>query len=333
MSPLTDEFLKKIYKEIGESDANQDVSDWLSTGFLPLNKTISGRYDGGFPVGRISELYGGESSGKTLLATMAMIETQKKGGLALKLDYEHAFSLRRAIQLGLDPDPKKWIYKQPETAEQGFQIIEFVANAVRQAGNPMFITCVIDSVAAMQTEEELKAGYDEATMKTRLSLAACLSTSLKKISALVNKTNITLLFLNQTRSNVGVLYGDKEKTVGGNALKFYASVRAKLAKQGKIKDEENKELIIGENVAAQIIKNKVWEPWRTCEWVTHFTEGINLELSHMNFAKEIGMLGDTKGYLEFDGKKYRAKDLEQTLKKDREMYARFLQEIIELDAA
>ena len=316
------DFIDKIYKEIGASDLNQDVSDWLSVGYLPLNKAISGKYSGGLPVGRITEIFGAESSGKTLQATIAMIETQRRGGLAVFLDFEHAFSIRRARTLGLDDDPKKWIYKQPETAEQGFSIIELIANMVRESDSEKYITVVVDSVAAMMTQEELDTGYGEGNMRTKLSLPAVMSTSLKKLGKLVSKTNITLIFLNQTRSNPGVMFGDKEKTTGGNALKFYASTRIKLVKKGKVKDGEE---VIGENVEAQVIKNKVFEPFGVANYIGHFKEGISLAMSHMVALFEMGKLGSSKGWYEWEGKKYRAKELEALLKSDSAEYEAFLE--------
>jgi protein RecA len=327
-------FIDDIFDKIGENDLNQDVSDWLGTGFLPLNKALSGRHDGGFPVGRITEIYGGESSGKTLLATMAMIETQRKGGLAVMLDYEHAFSMRRARSLGLCGDRETWIYKQPETAEAGFKIIELIANKVREADSEKHVTVVCDSVASMLTQSELEADYDESNMKTKLSLPAVLSTSLKKLAGLINKTNVTLIFLNQVRDNPGVMFGDKEKTAGGRALKFYASVRVRLSKAGKIKEGED---ITGENVVALTVKNKVFEPFKKVVYVSNFAEGVNLELSHINALKNAGMLGSTKGWLVWDGEKFRAKDLEALLKKERLVeggaYERFLSLFDELDGA
>lgn len=315
-------WIDKVYKEIGGNDSNQDVKDWLSTGYLPLNYCMSGRYDGGIPVGRITEVFGAESSGKTLMATMAMIETQRRGGLALMLDYEHAFSLRRAINLGLSTDKERWIFKQPESAEKGFAIIEFIANEVRKADTDKFITVVVDSVASMTTEEELKAGFEDVNMKTRLSLAAVLSSSLKLLSSLVNNTNITLLFLNQTRDNPGIMFGDKKKTAGGNALKFYCSTRVKLSKVGKLKDGD---AVIGETVHAEVIKNKVFEPFRSCEFQSCFKEGINLLASHIDALKELGKLGDKKGYVVFRDKSWREKELVETARNDSEVYSELLQ--------
>jgi len=314
--------IDKIYKEIGENDLNQDVKDWLGSGFLPLNECISGKYDGGFPVGRITEIFGAESCGKTLLATMALIETQKKGGIAVFLDYEHAFSLSRAKQLGLNDSKDQWIYKQPETAEDGFKMIEAIANAVRDADSSKYITVIVDSIASMMTKEELDADYDESTMKTKLSLASVLSASLKKLASLVNKTNITLILLNQIRDNPGVMFGEKEKTSGGRALKFYCSTRIKLSKIGKIKDGDK---IIGEKVVAQIVKNKVFEPFKTCEYISNFKDGIDLVGSHIAYAKDLGLLGSTKGWVEWAGKKFRENELINALKDNEEEYNKLLQ--------
>lgn len=314
-------FIDAIYKEIGENDSNQDVKNWLSTGILPLNKAISGKYSGGFPVGRITEVYGGESSGKTALLTAAFVETQKQGGLAMLLDYEHAFSVSRGRTLGLNTDKTMWIYKQPETAEVGFKMLEFVANEVRKYDSDKFITVGIDSVASMQTQAELEADYGDANMKSRLSLPQVMSDSLKKLATLVNNTNITLIFLNQTRANVGVLFGDKDKTSGGNALKFYASTRIKLSKHGKIKDDDK---FIGEHIEAQIIKNKVFEPFGVAKYQSNFRNGVNAEATHIDELAEMGLLGETKGWLEWKDKKYRQSELERLLKNDRAMYEELL---------
>lgn len=305
--------IEKIYKEIGESDYNQDVSDWLNSGYLPLNKAMGGRYDKGFPVGRIIEIYGGPSAGKTLLATSACIETQKRGGLAIFLDHEHAFSISRAIDLGLQNDRNNWIYKQPNTAEESFKIIEFVSKTIRAEHPDKMVTIVIDSVASMVTQAEFDTEYGDENMKTRLSLPVLMSTSLKKLAPILSKTNTTLIFLNQTRDNPGVMFGEKTSTPGGNSLKFYASLRIKVSKGAKVKEGDD---VVGENVTATIVKNKVYVPYKTANYITSMTHGINVDRSHIEALKELGRLGDTKGYLEFNGKKYRLKELEQLMGSD-----------------
>jgi protein RecA len=315
------DWIEKIYSEIGESDCNQDIRDYLSTGLLPLNMAISGKYDGGFPVGRITEIYGGASAGKTLLATRALIETQKRDGLGVFLDYEHAFSLSRGKALGLSDDKYKWIYKQPTTAEEGFKIVEFIAKTVRDEYPDKYVTVIKDSIASMVTKEEMETGYGEGNMRTRLSLPAVMSESLKKVAGIVSKTNITLIFLNQTRDNPGVMFGDKTTTPGGNAMKFFASTRIKLSKTGKIKPDG---VVIGENVKAQTVKNKIYEPFKECDYVTHFTNGINLEMSHIEALDKMGKLGDKKGYVVFDGKSYRKGQLAQKCQDDPAMYEALL---------
>lgn len=285
-------FMDKLIKKIGESDYNQDVSGWLSTGILPLNYAVSGDYfEGGLPMGRISEVFGPESSGKTLIATMAMIETQRRGGLAVFLDFEHAFSIKRAVQLGLVTNRDQWIYKQPETAEEGFQIVEFICDMVGKEGITKPVTIVKDSVAAMITAEEAEKEIGEENMRSKLSLASCMSSNVKKIAKAINKTNVTLIFLNQIRTNPGVMYGDPTKTSGGNALKFYASVRIKLHKGSKIYEGGKKDNdVLGEEVSAEVIKNKVAIPFRRADYISSFTEGVNLHRTHLECLKDMGQV-------------------------------------------
>jgi recombination protein RecA len=315
--------IDKIYAAIGESDMNQAVKDYLTTGIYPLNKIISGDFLKGLPVGRITEIYGGESSGKTLMATMAMIEAQRKKGLAVMLDYEHAFDVNRAMSLGLDVSRENWIYKQPDTAEKGFEIIETVANLVRTEFPEKYVCVVTDSVASMPTKAENDAGFDGGNMKTKLSLAACMSANLKLLVPIINKTNITMVFLNQTRENPGVMFGDKTKTAGGNALKFYASVRIKLSKGAKQSingDAKPGEEVIGEKVKAQTVKNKVAPPFREAEYISDFSMGVNLILTHIEYLESAGFFGSTAGWLEYAGKKYRKKELAKKCQDDSGLY-------------
>lgn len=311
-----------ITKEIGENDANQGVSDWLTTGILPLNFALSGRYDGGIPVGRITEIYGAASSGKTLLATMALIETQKKGGAAALMDFEHAFSIDRAEQLGLCSSPDQWIYKQPNTAEAGFAMIEKICEIMAKHDPTRHVTIVVDSTASMVTESELKAGFEDGNMKTRLSLAVAMSGALKLLAGIISRTNTTLIFLNQTRDNPGVMFGDKETTPGGNAQKFYASLRVRLRKGAKVKDKDG--VVTGEEVTAMTVKNKVYRPFVESKYFSSFAEGVDLYETHINALHEMGRLGDTKGWLEFHGKKYRAAELNALCREDPDFYQQLL---------
>jgi protein RecA len=315
------ELEKALKKIVGENDSNQDVSDYLSSGLLNLNKAISGYYRGGFPVGRISEIYGGESSGKTLMATMAMIETQKKGGIAVMLDFEHAFSVSRAEELGLNTD-QGWIYKQPETAESGFVWLKEICEKIREHKDNTHITFVIDSIAAMTTVAELEAGFDGGNMKTRLSLPTLMSTSCKLLAGIISNTNATLIFLNQTRDNPGVMFGDKETQPGGKAMKFYASLRIRLGKRKKIKGEADQ--IIGEEIVAKTIKNKVYRPFIDTEYHSNFETGIDLETSHINAAILDGLLKKTGAHVEWKGKKHYVKALATAMRKDPAQYEALL---------
>jgi len=314
-----EDWIKNLHQVTGGNDFNQDVNDWLSTGYLPLNMAVSGQYDGGLPVGRITEIYGEPSSGKTLLATMAMIETQRKGGLAVFLDFEHSFSISRGQTLGLRIEPQHWLFKQPNTAEEGLGMVDTVCRMVDDKGSKKHVTVVIDSVAAMVTKESMEAGLDGANMKTKLSLAAIMSVSLPKLASVVCKHNIALIFLNQVRIKPGVMFGDNESTPGGEALKFYASTRIRLSKGAKVKESSDpKSDIVGEKVYANTVKNKVFRPFRKTDWITDFEYGIDLDGSHIEALVGLGKLQNAAGYIPFEGKKYRAKQLAQKMKEDSE---------------
>jgi recombination protein RecA len=319
---VTNNFMKDIHKELGESDFNQDVSGWLSTGVLPLNKAISGRYDGGIPMGRVTEISGLESTGKTLIAQMVMNETQKIGGLAVFLDYEHSFSISRARQVGMSDDANQWFYKQPENAEKGFEIAEFIAKKVRDNDKDIPVTIVFDSIAAMSTQSEVEASYGNMNMNTHTSLAKFLATALKLLVPVISKTNVTILFLNQIKDSPGKMFGPSTTTPGGKAMKYHASVRIEIAKGKPI--EENKE-IIGINARVKTIKNKVYAPFKECEYRGSFTEGIDLVGTHIDYAAKIGLLGNSKGWVEWNGEKMRRADLTSILKSDKEQYEKFLE--------
>jgi protein RecA len=316
-------FIDAMYKSIGENDLNQEVTGWLDTGYLPLNKAMSGSYDGGFPRGRLSEVYGPESCGKTLLATMAMISTQRAGGVALFLDHEHAFYLGHALNLGMVDTPGLWFYKQPETAEQGFQIITDGIAQMQKFMPDVPFTVVIDSVASMITKECMATDFGDGNMRTKVSLAAVMSESIPKLVQDISKSQTTLIMLNQTRDNIGVMFGDKKKTAGGNALKYYASLRLQLNKTGKIKDGDSGP-IIGEFVKAETKKNKTFMPFQKAQYNSSFTTGIDLETSHIMYAKEVGIIKTAGSYLEWDGKKVYAKALAKSMRDDPAKYAALL---------
>jgi len=200
-------------------------------------------------------------------------------------------------------------------------MLDKIVKIVRKDQPDKFVTVIVDSVASMITMEELAASYENGNMKTRLSLAAVMSSSLKQLSKMVSKSNVTLIFLTQTRSNPGVIYGEKEKTSGGNALKFFASVRVKLTKKQKIKSGDT---IIGENVEATVVKNKVYIPYEKATYISSFKVGIDLVASHVDALHEKKMLGSAAGWMEFEGKKYRRAQLIEKFNKDSELYKKAL---------
>jgi protein RecA len=293
----------------------QDVKGFLSTGYPPLNKALSGSYlNGGFPIGRISEVYGEASSGKTLLATMCCVANQKRGGLCIWLDYEHSFSLSYAKQLGLTDDPKLWRYASPETAEEGFSKIKelgdyLLENKIKDSN----ILVVIDSVPSMVTlEEDNLKHIEDANMRSQLALASFLSRNMKWVARTVSNTGMTVILLNQVRSNPNPFTPD-ESTPGGKAIKFYASTRLRLIKKKKEIDGNE---VIGERVDAETVKNKVFKPYRKTSWVTDFKYGININLSVIEFLVDSGYLKQGGGWITFNDSKFRKKEMVDLMDKD-----------------
>jgi protein RecA len=312
-----------IYKAIGENDAVSDVRGWVSTGYLPLNKAVSGSYKKGLPLGRIVEIFGASSAGKTLLATKAIASAQAQGGLGIYLDFERSFSMSHAKRVGMSDARGQWIYKRPNHAEEAFGMIDKTLTMLRESGSDKPIVIVVDSVASLITRAQSEMDIEDTrNMKEKLDVPVFLSQTLPKISMMIGDSNACLIFLNQTRANVGVMYGEKEKTTGGNALPFYASVRIQLSKAGKEKEGDE---VVAEKVKALIKKNKVWRPFGEVEYITDFSIGIDLVSSHVAQAKKDGLLGDTKGWVVVGEKKMREKELTDMLTTDAKAYEDFLE--------
>jgi len=306
----------------------QDVPYRLSSGYPPLDYVLSGSYtDGGFPVGRISMVYGGSSTGKTLLATMACISNQKRGGLCIWLDFEHSFALSYAKQLGLSDEKSLWRYMSPDTAEEGFDKIKKLTDSLLEDDmQDSNILIVIDSLASMVTlEEDSLKNVEDSNMRTQLALASFMSKNMKWLAKNINKTNVTLLILNQTRSNPNP-FTENETVPGGNAPKFYASTIVKLVKKGKVKEGDE---ILGEFVEAETVKNKTFRPFLKCSWITDFKIGIDIDTSVIEFMIEKNLIEYKGGWVDLGGKKMRKKEIIQLMKDDenfkKEMYGRFSQ--------
>ena len=286
--------LKDIEKMFGKGSVMKlgerpDVSyDIIHSGSLLIDNVLG---IGGYPKGRIIEIYGPESSGKTTLALSAIAECQKAGGRAAFVDAEHAIDPNYAQKLGVDTD--ELILSQPDHGEQALEIVEMLARS------EAIDIIVVDSVAALVPQSELDGEMTDSNVGAHARL---MSKAMRKLAGVLNKSNCTVIFINQLREKVGVIYGNPEVTTGGRALKFYATIRIDIRKADAIKDGDQ---IIGNQVNVKIVKNKVAPPYKSCKVDLIFGEGFSklgevLDLAlQYGFAKKLGswfeILGERVG--------------------------------------
>ena len=284
MAKIDKDFGKGAIMRLGEEKV-EDVAV-IPTGSVGLNVALG---VGGYPRGRVIEIYGPESSGKTTLAIHAMAETQKQGGIAAIIDAEHAFDRFSAEKLGVDTD--NLLIAQPDSGEQALDIAD---ELIRSAAVDLI---VIDSVAALTPKAEIEGdmGDNKVGLQARL-----MSQALRKLTATINKTQTTCIFINQLREKIGVMFGNPETTPGGNALKFYASVRLDIRKIGQIKDGDN---IIGNQVRVKVIKNKVAPPFRKAEFDLMFNEGISKVGELIDLGTENGIITKSGSFYSYEGNK------------------------------
>lgn len=283
MDQITKQFGDGSIMKLGE--AHKVDVEVIPSGALSLDLALGG----GYPKGRIIEIYGPESSGKTTLTLHAIAEIQKSGGTAAFIDAEHALDPAYAKRVGVDTD--NLLVSQPDNGEQALEIVETLvrSNAVDLV--------VVDSVAALVPQAEIDGDMGDSHMGLQARL---MSQALRKLTGIISKSKTTVIFINQIRMKIGVMFGNPETTTGGNALKFYASVRMDIRRTGQIKAGED---IIGNRTKVKIVKNKIAPPFRVAEFDIMYNEGISKTGDVLDLAVQHGIVGKSGAWFDYNDAK------------------------------
>ena len=310
MSKIEKDFGKGSIMRMGDEQIEQ--VEVIPTGSVALDTALG---VGGYPRGRIIEIYGPESSGKTTLAIHAIAEAQKQGGIAAFIDAEHAFDRFYAEKLGVDID-NLWI-SQPDNGEQALEIAD---QLIRSSAIDIL---VIDSVAALTPKKEIEGDMGDSAVGLQARL---MSQALRKLTSTIAKTNTCCIFINQLREKIGMMFGNPETTTGGNALKFYSSVRLDIRRVTSIKDGDQ---VIGNQVRVKIVKNKVAPPFRKAEFEITFGEGISKIGEIVDLGVQYGIIQKSGSWFSYNGTKLaQGRDATKAMIKDNPELAEELEGLI-----